>query len=200
MNYNELSAIQVDALREVINIGAGNGATSLSQLLNMTIDMTVPDINVINFNDIISTSSDEKIVAGILVRVLGSAPGNILLVFEEEAAMNIIKILCNDCYDIDSEMGKSILCEIGNIISASYMNSISCLTSLTLIPSVPAISHDMLEAIMTTAFIETAQYSESVLEVNTVLLGPNKDKIGVDFYYIPMPGSLEQILDSIGIK
>ena len=199
MNYDNLNCMQLDALKEVTNIGAGNGATALSQLLNKKIDMSVPSVNIIDFNDFYRGIPEDEIVTGILVRVLGDAPGNILFIFRQEEAENIIEILMGSQQELDGEMANSVLCEIGNIISASYMNAISSLTSLRLMPSVPAVAYDMLSAILTTTFIETAQVSDSVLEIKTMLLGEQSEKIGGDFYYIPMPGSLEKILNSIGV-
>ena len=199
MNYDNLNSMQLDALKEVTNIGAGNGATALSQLLNKKIDMSVPSVNIIDFNDFYRGIPEDEIVTGILVRVLGDAPGNILFIFRQEEAENIIEILMGSQQELDGEMANSVLCEIGNIISASYMNAISSLTSLRLMPSVPAVAYDMLSAILTTTFIETAQVSDSVLEIKTMLLGEQSEKIGGDFYYIPMPGSLEKILNSIGV-
>ena len=199
MNYDNLNSMQLDALKEVTNIGAGNGATVLSQLLNKKIDMSVPSVNIIDFNDFYRAIPEDEIVTGILVRVLGDAPGNILFIFRQEEAENIIEILMGSQQELDGEMANSVLCEIGNIISASYMNAISTLTSLRLMPSVPAVAYDMLSAILTTTFIETAQVSDSVLEIKTMLLGEQSEKIGGDFYYIPMPGSLEKILNSIGV-
>lgn len=200
MDYASLNSLQLDALREVTNIGAGNAATALSQLLNKKVDMTVPAVNIINFDEIFSPELDEKIVIGILVRVLGDAPGNILFVFEEDVAANIITTLTGSRENPIDDMGISVLCEIGNIISASYMNAIATLTNLRLMPSVPAVANDMLGAILTTTFIETAQFSENVLEIQTMLVENKNEKIGGDFYYVPMPGSLEKILNSIGVN
>ena len=97
-------------------------------------------------------------------------------------------------------MKESVLCEIANIISASYMNSIAQLTHLTILPSVPAATHDMLGAILTTTFIESNQYDEYILDIETIFLDDTEENIGGHFYYIPMPGSLEKILKSIGIS
>ncbi|GKX65452.1 chemotaxis protein CheC [Inconstantimicrobium mannanitabidum] len=200
MDYASLNSLQLDALREVTNIGAGNAATALSQLLNKKVDMTVPAVNIINFDEIFTSDAEEKIVIGILVRVLGDAPGNILFVFEQEVAENIITTLTGSRENPIDDMGISVLCEIGNIISGSYMNAIATLTNLRLMPSVPAVANDMLGAILTTTFIETAQFSENVLEIQTMLVENKDEKIGGDFYYIPMPGSLEKILNSIGVN
>lgn len=199
MDYTQLSALQLDALKEVSNIGAGNAATALSQLLNRKIDMTVPSVNVIDFMDIYNFVSEEELVAAVLVKVLGDAPGNILFVFEKAIASNIIEVLTGMKEDEFSEMGNSVLCEIGNIISAAYMNSIARLTNLSIMPSVPAVAFDMLSAILSSTFVESAQYSDSVLEIETMLLGEDSENIGGHFYFVPNPGSLEKILNSIGV-
>lgn len=199
MEYSKLNGVQLDALKEVSNIGAGNAATALSMMINKKVDMTVPAVNVVRLEDIVELNG-EKEVAGTVVRVLGDIAGNILLVFEKETSENIISKLVGSKESPDSEMGRSVLCEIANIISASYMNSIAQLTNLAIAPSVPAVAYDMLGAILTTTFIESNQYDEYILDIETVFLDETEENIGGHFYYIPMPGSLEKILKSIGIN
>ena len=199
MEFSSLSALQLDALKEVSNIGAGNAATALSMMIGKKVDMTVPAVNIVKLEEIVEENGECE-VAGTVVRVLGDIAGNILLVFEKPIAENIIEKLVGSRQSPESEMGSSVLCEIANIISASYMNSISQLTNLAIAPSVPATSYDMLGAILTTTFIESNQYDEYILDIETVFLDDTKENIGGHFYYIPMPGSLEKILKSIGIN
>ena len=199
MDYSSLSMIQLDALKEVSNIGAGNAATALSMLLNKKIDMSVPSVNVVRLEDVVEANGESE-VSGIVVRVLGDIAGNILLVFEEDTVKKIIGKLIGSETDVNSEMGQSVLCEIANIISASYMNSIAQLTNLAIAPSVPAVAYDMLGAILTTTFIESNQYDEYILDIETIFLDDTEENIGGHYYYIPMPGSLEKILKSIGIS
>ena len=199
MDYSELSDIQLDVLQEVGNIGAGNAATSLSQLLNEKVDMTVPAVNIVPFDDIFSKIGVEEVVIGVIVRVLGDTPGNILFTLEKEVALKIISSLIGQHQEQITEIGNSALCEIGNIISSSYMNAIAKLTNLLLMPSVPAVTLDMMGAILSTTFIESGQFDEYVLDLETQFLQENQ-KISGHFYYIPMPGSLEKILSSLGIN
>jgi chemotaxis protein CheC len=200
VEYSNLSALQLDALKEVSNIGAGNAATALSMMIGKKVDMTVPAVNVVRLEDIVEENGETE-VAGTVVRVLGDIAGNILLVFENATAENIIGKLVGSKQSPESEMGSSVLCEIANIISAAYMNSIAQLTNLAILPSVPATSYDMLGAILTTTFIESNQYDEYILDIETVFLDyDTEENIGGHFYYIPMPGSLEKILKSIGIN
>jgi chemotaxis protein CheC len=200
VEYSNLSALQLDALKEVSNIGAGNAATALSMMIGKKVDMTVPAVNVVRLEDIVEENGEIE-VAGTVVRVLGDIAGNILLVFDNSTAENIIEKLVGSKQSPESEMGCSVLCEITNIISAAYMNSIAQLTNLAILPSVPATSYDMLGAILTTTFIESNQYDEYILDIETVFLDDDtEENIGGHFYYIPMPGSLEKILKSIGIN
>lgn len=200
MDYNTLTPIQLDALSEVSNIGAGNAATALSQLLNKKVDMTVPAIKIIPFDSVFSKVDEEDVVVGIIVRVLGETPGNILFLYERETAISIIKTLLGDDKVELDEMGNSVLCEIGNIISSSYMNAISKFTNLVITPSVPAVTYDMSSAILSTTFIESGQFDENVLDFETEFLQDNSNKLSGHFYYIPMPGSLEKILNALGLK
>ncbi len=199
MDYSKLSPIQLDVLQEVGNIGAGNAATSLSVLLNEKVDMAVPSVNIVPFDDIFSKIGVEEVVVGVIVRVLGDIPGNILFTLDKETALKIISKMMGEEQNQITEIGSSALCEIGNIISSSFMNAIAKLTNLVLMPSVPAVALDMMGAILSTTFIESGQFDEYVLDLETQFLQENQ-KISGHFYYIPMPGSLEKILNSLGVN
>lgn len=199
MNYLELSPLQLDALQEVGNIGAGNAATALSQLLSKKIDMNVPAINLVPFDNIFSNNAVEEIVFAIIVRVLGDTPGNILFILQRETALDFIERLTGEREEQITELGNSVLCELGNILSSSYMNAIATMTNLNLAPSVPAVTYDMMGAILSTTFIESGQFDEYVLDIETYFK-QDDSRIQGHFYYVPMPGSLEKILSSLGVN
>ena len=197
---DKFTNIQLDALKEVSNIGAGNGATSLSMMLGKKIDMTVPAVNIVKMDDLIN-SAGEKEVIGILVKVLGDIKGSILIEFEKDKAMQIANKLIgnNDMTELNS-MSTSALCEIGNIVSASYMNSIAKFTGLEISPSVPELADDMSSSILSIVFVESGQYDDYILDIETIFLDENNYNLGAHFYYVPEPGSLEKILKTIGIN
>lgn len=199
MKKVNFSPLQLDALREVSNVGAGNAATSLSMLLGHKVDMNVPSVNIVEFSGIYDKAG-EKEVFGIIVKVFGDIPGNILIIFENSIARNIIENLTGIKDENLTEFGISVLSEMGNILAAGYMNSMSEFTGLKTSPSVPAVSYDMLSAILGTAFLEAGQYDDYILDIETIFKGENKDNFGIDFYYVPVPGSLEKILEKIGLN
>lgn len=196
MNYTPL---QMDALREVSNIGAGNAATSISMMLNKKIDMTVPAVNILAFEELYEVTSDEA-VFGVIVRVIGDIPGNVLIVIDREVAFDMIKAMTGIETEEVDELGASVLCEYGNIISAGYLNSIAEFTRLSIQPSVPAMAFDMISAILCTSFVEAGQHDEYILDIETIFKGEDNKDLGVHFYYIPAPGSLDRILKSIGVN
>jgi len=198
MDYRNLNPIQLDALREVFNIGSGNAATSLSWLLNKKVDMGVPSIEIVQLQEILESDCDREVLA-VLVKVIGEAPGNILYVFDKKVAVEITEILIGN-HEVFSEMGMSTMAEIGNIIASSYMNAIVSFTGLKMIPSVPAVTYDMLNAILPSTFIDSGQYDEYILDIETLFKGDNESNVIGNFYYIPEPGSLENILLKLGIN
>ncbi len=199
MNYQSLNPLQLDALKEVSNIGAGNAATSLSILLGTKIDMSVPNMNLIAFDELFNSYKENEVVA-VLVKVLDDIEGSILYVFNEEVALNVISKLTLVKEDNLSEMGFSVIGEIGNIIASSFMNSIADFTGLKVTASVPAVVNDMISAILVSTFIETGQYQEYVLDIETLFIGEEENNIEGHLYFVPSPGSLEKILESLGIK
>jgi len=198
LDYTVFNEIQLDALREIGNIGIGNAATAMSQLLNKKIDITFPTVNLIQYEDIFEKSNAEQFVYAVIIRVLGDAPGNMLFIIEKQSLSNIVNTLCSNCGDEINEMGISILGELGNIIFTTYMNAIAKMTNLLLVPSVPAVTSDMMGAILSTSFMESGQYGDYILDIETQFVQEN-EKLNGHFYYIPMPGSLEKILKSLGL-
>lgn len=199
MEKMRFNTMQLDALREVSNIGAGNAATSMSVMMNKKIDMTVPAVNILAFDEVFELSQAD-VVYGVIVRVIGDIPGNVLIVINKDVAFDMIKAMIGIETEEVNELGSSVLCEYGNIISAGYLNAIAEFTGLSVQPSVPAIAFDMISAILGTCFIEAGQHDEYILDIETIFKGEDNKGLGIHFYYIPAPGSLDKILTAIGVN
>lgn len=196
----KLSEIQLDALREVGNIGAGNSATALSQMMGKRIDMSLPQVNILSFEDMIKrVGTEEEIVVAVLLKVFGDAPGNILFLMKQDKAQEFAETILGGFSEVTDEIYLSLFQEVGNILGNSYINAISRLTSLSLLTSVPAISIDMLAAVLSSSFMDAQQYSDYVLAIDTNFIEDGK-KSGGNFFYIPKPGSLDIILTKLGLN
>lgn len=197
MDYRNLSPMQLDALKEVFNIGSANAATSLSLLLNRKIDMGVPNIKIIRLEEILDDDLNNEVIA-VLVKIVGEASGYILHAFDKHVAEEIIKALIPNG-DVFNDMGMSTIAEIGNIIASSYMNAIVSFTGIKMVASVPAVTHDVFNAILISTFIESGQYDDYILDIKTLFKGDGDKSVLGDFYYIPQPGALENILKKLGM-
>ena len=90
----KLSPAQLDALREIGNIGAGNSATALSQIINRRIDMNVPRVSMVPLDQVPDlVGGPDAIVVGIFLRVYGKAPGNILFLLPQKSAYYLVDTL-----------------------------------------------------------------------------------------------------------
>lgn len=200
MNYKDLTELQLDALREVGNIGAGNAATALSQMIQRKIDMTVPEVDILPVEGVVSKiGSGEDQVIAVVLRVFGDIPGNVIFILTMESAGRLLEMLTGSPGKGEfTEFEYSALQEIGNILTGAYINSIVRLTGLVMVSSVPAVSNDMLLSLMTTVFIETEQFEDYMMSIEAKFSEGDQDIKGY-FFYIPKPGSLEKLIRSLGL-
>ncbi len=187
-----------DVLREIGNIGAGNATTALAQMLGCKVDMAVPQVRLLEFSEVGTImGGEEQIMAGIYLMVEGDITGSILFLLNKESARKLVSKLMGmeSTGDEPSEMEQSALKEIGNIITASYLNSLSMLTQLVIYPSVPALSIDMAGAILSVPAIEFGTMGDKLLLIQTQFFE------GLDGYFILVPDldSYDKILSALGM-
>lgn len=199
----KLSADQLDALREIGNVGAGNSATALSQIINRRIDMTVPKVAIMPLDDVPNVvGGPDAMVVGVFLRVYGLAPGSVLFLLPHDSAFYLIDMLLGkergSTKTLDF-MDESALMEIGNILSGAYLNALSHFTKLTLLPSIPALAMDMAGAILSVVLVQLGQMGDHALVIETEFLSED-DGIKGHFFLIPDPGSLNTILSAVGVK
>lgn len=204
--FTQLNALQLDALREIGNVGAGNAATALSQLINKKINMSVPKVSVAPIGDVPDlVGGPETLVAGVFLRVFGQAPSSILFLLPHDSAFALVDTLMHRTtdrtdYEI-TEMEESALKEIGNILSGAYLNALAHFTQITLLPSIPSLAIDMAGAILSIILIQLGQVGDYALVIETEFsANTENDDVRGHFFLIPDPGSLSIILEAIGVK
>ena len=83
---NSITDMHLDVLKEIGNIGAAHAATSLSQLLDRKIDMYVPNVELVSFDEMFDLAGGaETIVAGIFLRIEGDFSGSMFFVLPLES-------------------------------------------------------------------------------------------------------------------
>lgn len=200
--FDQFAEFQFDVLKEIGNIGAGNAATALSQLLNRQVDMQVPYVNLLPFEDIIEMlGGSEQVVLTIFLRVTGDVPGNMFFLLTRDSAKRLLKRLAGievQSDDVYSEMELSALSEIGNILAGSYLSSLADFTKLALIPSVPALAIDMLGAIVSYGLLQHGEAGERALIIDTKFFEGN-DFVEGHFFFVPDPDAFDTLFRALGV-
>jgi chemotaxis protein CheC len=200
--FKNFKDFKMDVLKEVGNIGAGNAATALSQLLGKPIDMAVPKVQLLNFEEITDkVGGAEELVYAVFLRVEGEAPGNLFFILTPEAAINLLSRIAGIELTGNGEFGEmelSALNEIGNILAGSYLSSLADFTSLSMYPTVPALAMDMAGAILSYGLLQFGQMGDDALLIDTTFL-EGQNEIEGQFFLIPDPESFPKIFKALGV-
>lgn len=201
LSIDDLNSLQIDVLREIGNIGAGNAATALSKMISKRIDMDVPKVNILEFKDVAElVGGPEAEVVGIYFKVTGDITGSIMFLLDKKSSKQLTNLLMgkNDDTDMLDEMDFSALKELGNIISGSYLSALSTLTGLKLLVSVPSLALDMAGAILSVPVILFGQVGDKVMLIETDFVEGSNHVKG-NFFLIPDEDSFEILLRSLGV-
>ncbi|MFP3727952.1 chemotaxis protein CheC [Priestia filamentosa] len=202
--FNNLNEIHLDALKEVGNIGVANAATSLSVLLNQTISITVPSVEIIHIEDICDfVGGEEEILYAVFFQVFGGMEGNFFFILKEESLATLLTNLHKNIYkslkaENTIEMNTSILNEVGNILAGSYISSLSDLMDSKLILTYPQSAKDMAGAILSYGVLSYGEVGNEAMLINTSFHYGEKHIEGY-MVFLPEPSSLHLFFSKFGI-
>ncbi|MCD5322706.1 MULTISPECIES: chemotaxis protein CheC [Pontibacillus] len=209
MKFEEqFTSYHLDVLKEIGNIGAGNAATSLSKLLQRKIDMKVPSVRVVGFDEVMDiVGGAERTIVSVFLRIEGDAPGNMFFIMSPGQASRFVRHMTGEQeFDFNappySELSLSSVQELGNILSGSYLSSMSDFTQLSLYPSVPSIAIDMVGAVLSFGLLELSQVSDYAIVIDTTFVDEEyqEEEVKGHFFLLPDPASFETIFASLGVS
>jgi len=168
-NYNELSSLEIDTLREIGSIGTGNAATALSEMLGQPIRITLPEVRIMGYNEAIEwIGGPESITAGVLVKISGQMNG-LMLSVQSLDFVNLVlhSMLDEDIHDYNElkELEKSALIEIGNIMISTFINALTGLADISLDLTVPCLTVDMQGAILAVPMAEYGGQTDYLMTI-----------------------------------
>lgn len=201
LSLEQVTENYYDVLKEIGNIGAGNAMTALAQMLQCKVDMKVPQVKLLEFAEVGDMmGGEEQVMVGVFLGVEGEITGSMMFMVEEESARHLIQKITMGMLPEGSEfseMGLSAMQEVGNIITGAYLNSLSTLTNLKVIPTPPALTVDMAGAILSVPAIQFGIFGDKILLIQSQFY----DDIELDGYFILIPDmeSYEKILTALGL-
>ncbi len=193
----EYTALQLDALRELANIGSGNASTALSLLLDRPVEIAVPTARALSFADAVEATGDaEQEITGIVLGIAGELEGIVLLLVSPADADAICSILG---VEPGSEYAPSALGEVGNIVGSSYVNALAELTGMAIEPTPPATATDMLGAIVESVLASQAHAGDIALMLDSELAIEGSD-CSISFMLVPTEDSVGELLRRLGLR
>lgn len=192
---------RLDVIKELSNIALGNSATSLSELLNANISMSVPDINIESIGDFINGLDNIEVIGKIMI-VRGDIEGSILILFGVDTAKKIInnskllpnnKILSQNEFD---DLKISFIDEVCNIVGSTYIRNIADFLNLNVEIENSTLLYDDLIAILSHTFMEEEQFNNNIFNIQTDFkYEVNSECMNVYFYFVPRKGNIDKIFD-----
>lgn len=199
--FDEINSMYFDVLREIGNIGAGNATTAIATMLNIKLNMEVPNVKLMAVQDLnTAIGSEEEEIVGIYLGVQDDIDGSLMFLLKMDDAHRLVNHLLgksSDDMEPFDDMAMSAMKEIGNIIAGSYLSALSAMTNLKISPTVPYIAVDMAGAILSIPAIQFGQYGDNALLIETAFGGDTM----LQGYFILLPelDSYDKILASLGI-
>ncbi len=200
--YEDLNLQELDVMKEIGSIGTGHAATALSKLLQREVRITIPQVQILDYNDAVRRiGKEDEIIGATLVQMSGDLDGLMLFLYNKRFARKILKKLLETEYkDFDAmdEMAFSALKEVGNIIICSYINAFSQLVHVDLNLSVPSSTVNMLGGILTVPMAEFGYESDKLMYSNADFLMDGKS-LPSWLLMLPDIHSLNTILEKLGV-
>ena len=200
--YEDMNLQELDVMKEIGSIGTGHAATALSKLLQREVRITIPKVQILDFDGAVKRiGKEEEIIGATLVQMSGDLDGLMLFLYDKRFARKMLKKLLQTEYkDFDAmdDMAFSALKEVGNIIICSYINAFSQLVHVDLHLSVPSSTVNMLGGILTVPMAEFGYESDKLMYSNADFLMDGKS-LPSWLLMLPDIHSLNTILEKLGV-
>ena len=201
-DYDELTALELDTLKEVGSIGTGNAATALSELIGREVRIQSPEVRIMGYNEAIEwIGGPEEITAGVLMRLGGEINGIMLSVQQMDFVNLVLESMLghgvNDYMELH-EMECSALIEVGNIMISTFINALSSLAGISINLTVPAFAVDMQGAIMAVPMAEFGGQSDYIMTIGGNFVCENK-QVPCRLLLSPDVRSLNFLLRKLGV-
>jgi chemotaxis protein CheC len=186
----QLSATQLGVMHELATAGTRTAAATLSSLIGRPVGLGDPRGVALPVAEALDRCGPgDAVVTVIAVPTIGDLDGVAVMCMPPQTVQALCGLLG---VSADDDIGVSALCEVGNILGASYLGALAEMTGLALEPGPPERIVDMRGAILASAFVangdgETALLLESTLNVAEAACS-------LAFLYIPSASGLRGIL------
>lgn len=183
-------------LKEVVNIGGGNAATSLSKLINQEVKMDVPTLELMEYEEVFKNIRPEEMAVKVVLIRLINGEGSFVFVTEPEDAKELSRMMFSEDMDLSEELIDSAVKELVNILVNSFLNATMKILNIDLIASVPAVTLDMFGSVLTSLYMEQSHYDSKIIIIKNEFWSMG-EKIEGSLYFVPNPEFIDKTVDEI---
>jgi chemotaxis protein CheC len=201
---NLFNDMHLDILKEIGSMGTAHAATALSKMINKKVTMPVPNVSWVDFQNVANmVGGPENVIVGILVALSGNIQGMMMQLMDVDAAHQMAELVLGTKHEGDplyfDEMQRSVVEEMSNIMLSSYLGSLAGLTNSQIKPSVPFMSVDMANAILSVPASEFGRMADKILFIESKVAVEGINFNGM-FVLVPNLHSFYRILRALGVE
>jgi chemotaxis protein CheC len=196
------SPLQLDALREVANIGCGNAASALSRLVGgRRVSIEVPRAHVVDVDDLSSlVGGHERQVVAATLEIYGQLAGRVMVLLESGDAHRLCELLLNAPTESRlREAERSAFSEAANIVASACLSAIGQLTGLSLLPSVPTVDEDDAASVVEELLHRSDPSVGVAVVLETRFAATEALPFAGQLLVVPHPASLKTLLRRLGV-
>ena len=184
------------ALKEILNLGGANAATSLSRLIKKPVRMDVPTLELMEYIQVYQhILADDKEVKVVILKLIGDE-GAFLYVISPENAVELAEMMYPDSTEITPYLIDSAMEELGNILVNSFLNAIMRVVNVNLITSVPLLRQDYFGSILSSVYLEEGIYDSTIFIMHNEFWSKN-EKIDGKLFFIPTPELMDDVIENL---
>ena len=181
-NKQMLNEEQMDFLKEMMNIGAGNACTALHKMLRHPVDLIIPRVHVLSITQVPSIFDRPSLpVACVKMGMVGDVYGGVFFIMQEQYQQTLLNMVeqatpgfirLKNINQKPDEMERSVIVEIGNIMTGVYLTAVHDFCRLNIYHTVPMLATDMVQAVLDELLAEMACRTEMSIAVeNEFMIG-----------------------------
>jgi len=205
-----LSEEQVDFLNEITNIGAGNAAAALSQVLQCQVDLVIPRVFIIAETKELSTLDNPSLpVVCARMGMVGDVSGGLFLIVPEEQKEDLIRLAeramtgtgqswrAGLTSQESDDLKLSVIAEISNIVAGVYLTAVHDFCRLNIYHTVPTVATDMVQALLDESLVRLSRQVQHIIVIENEFMVEEK-LIKTFLVMIPSVESVDILVNSIG--
>jgi chemotaxis protein CheC len=194
---------EMDFVKEMMNIGAGNAVTALHQLLGSPVDLVIPKVHVLPTLKVTSLlHNPATIMVCVRTEMLGDITGVMFFTVPQQFTIKLVSQAENLLPKVSNSVRMkltnddySVIVEIGNILCGVYLTAIHDFCGLNVYHTVPGLAVDMFQSLIDESFVVLSSQMKLAIMVENEFIIKN-EKIKTNLLIIPFKDSVKQLVEA----